>query len=61
MTAGSGSPGGTDAGQTLPQAVKIALTVIDEKSRLHEFKTIVPLGCRRAGPNPAVATGAGKR
>ena len=53
--------GGMGAGPSLPQSVKIALTVLDEKNRVHEFQTRVPLGCRRALPRPAVATEAGKR
>jgi prepilin-type N-terminal cleavage/methylation domain-containing protein len=52
--------GWTGASQTLPQSAKIALAVVDEKNRLHEFETMVPLGCRRALPQPSVTTGAGK-
>jgi type II secretion system protein J len=50
--------GGVD--QTLPQSVRIALTVVDEKDRVHEFKTMVPLGCRRAPPKQPLAVPAGK-
>jgi hypothetical protein len=34
--------------QLLPQAVRIALTVVDEKGRTHEFRTVVPIGCHSA-------------
>lgn len=53
--------GWTEASQALPQSVKIALAVSDEKNRLHKFETIVSIGCRRALSQPSVATGAGKR
>lgn len=53
--------GWTDASQTLPRSARIALTVIDEKNRVHEFETMVSVGCRRAGLNQSVATGAQKR
>jgi len=51
---------GTDAGRALPQSAKITLAVVDKKNRLHEFETMVSLGCRRAWPQPSVAAGAGK-
>jgi type II secretion system protein J len=52
--------GWTDTSQTLPQSAKIALTVIDEKNRVHEFETMVSIGCRSALPGQTVVTGAGK-
>lgn len=51
----------TDDSQSLPQCARIALAVLDEAHRVHEFTTTVPLGCRSAGPTPSVATGVGKR
>jgi type II secretion system protein J len=48
----------TGAGGRLPQAVKIALTVLDEKGRPHEFETAVPIGSRMASPQQTVGTGA---
>jgi type II secretion system protein J len=55
----SGFAGG--AAQTLPQAVKIALTVVDEKNRTHEFTTATPLGCHRSPPKQQVKTPVEKR
>ena len=55
-----GPSGGMDAGPSLPQSAKIALAVLDEKDRVHEFQTMVPLGCRSALPGPSVVTGAGR-
>ena len=52
--------GWTDASQTLPRSAKIALAVVDEKNRLHEFETMVSIGCRRALPRQSVAGPAGK-
>jgi general secretion pathway protein J len=43
-----------------PHAVKIALTVIDEKDRPHEFQTAVPVGCRSTPPGRQVRREAGK-
>jgi prepilin-type N-terminal cleavage/methylation domain-containing protein len=54
----SSSSGGLD--QRLPQAVRIALTVVDEKGRTHEFRTAVPLGCHSAPAPPQVAVPAAK-
>lgn len=34
----------------LPRAVKIVLTLVDEKSRLHEYGTMVPIVCQKAAP-----------
>ena len=44
----------------LPLAVRIAVTVIDDKNRSHEFQTTVPIGCRKAIPKQQVASPAGK-
>jgi prepilin-type N-terminal cleavage/methylation domain-containing protein len=46
--------------QTLPQGVKIAITIFDEKDRWHEFKTMVPIGCRNAPQEQQVSVPAGK-
>jgi len=46
--------------KTLPQAVKIALTVLDEKNRPHTFETMVPIGCRSTPPKQRAARPAGK-
>ncbi len=32
----------------LPRAVRIVLTLVDEKSRLHEYGTMVPIVCQKA-------------
>ena len=50
----------TGESQRLPQAVKIALTVIDEKDRTHEFETTVPIGNRIVSAKQTVSTGAAK-
>lgn len=49
----------SDSGR-LPQAVKIVLTVVDEKDRPHEFGTVVPIGCRNAPQKQQVSTGVGR-
>ena len=54
----SGWTGG--ANRTLPQGVKIALTVIDEKNRSQEFETVVPIGCRSTASKQQVSTPAVK-
>lgn len=46
--------------QRLPQAVKIALTVLDEKDRAHEFETTAPIASRVASLKQRISTGAGK-
>jgi type II secretion system protein J len=46
--------------ERLPQAVKIAVTVLDEKNRVHEFETIVPIASRIASSKQRISTGAGK-
>ncbi len=38
--------------QRPPRAVRLALTVVDEKNRSHAFKTMVPLGCYSAPVPP---------
>jgi prepilin-type N-terminal cleavage/methylation domain-containing protein len=53
--------GWTATSRTLPQSVKIALTVSDEKNRVHEFQTMVSLGGWRALPQESVAAGTEKR
>jgi len=53
--------GWTDASQTLPRSAKIALTIFDEKNHVHEFKTMVPVGCRSIRPKQQVTTPAGRR
>jgi general secretion pathway protein J len=45
--------------KTLPAAVQIALTVIDERERPHEFTTMVPIGGRIAPPRQEVRTAGG--
>lgn len=50
----------TGENQRLPLAVKIALTVLDEKDRAHEFETTAPIGSRIASPKQRVSTGATK-
>ncbi|MCL5279395.1 MAG: prepilin-type N-terminal cleavage/methylation domain-containing protein [Planctomycetes bacterium] len=47
-------------GEKLPQAVKIGLTVLDEKDRAHEFETTVPVASRIATPKQRISTGEGK-
>ena len=42
--------------QRLPQAVKIVLTVLDERNREHEFETAVPIGSRMAAPKQRAST-----
>jgi len=46
--------------ERLPRAVQIALTVLDEKGRAHEFETTVPIGSRMASSKQQVSTGAAK-
>jgi prepilin-type N-terminal cleavage/methylation domain-containing protein len=46
----------TAASRTLPQGVKIALTVVDESLHEHQFEMMVPLGCRTAPPVPQTGT-----
>jgi hypothetical protein len=46
--------------QRLPRAVKIALTVLDEKDRAHEFEATVPIGSRIASPEQRVSMGIAK-
>ncbi len=41
----------------LPRAVKIVLTLIDEKNRLHEYGTTVPIVCQRPASTPQSAVG----
>jgi type II secretion system protein J len=53
--------GWTDASRTLPRGARITLTVLDEKDRLHEFKTMVLIGCRNAPQEQQVPVPAGKR
>jgi prepilin-type N-terminal cleavage/methylation domain-containing protein len=49
--------GGTAAaGRTLPQGVKIALSVVDENHCPLAFETMVPLGCRTAPPQEQTQT-----
>jgi Tfp pilus assembly protein PilW len=50
----------TGENQRLPQAVKIAVTVTDEKGRAHEFETAAPIGSRMASPGLRVGTRAAK-
>jgi len=50
----------TGESQTLPQAVKIGVTILDEKDRPHEFETTAPIGSRMASPQQTVGTGAAK-
>jgi type II secretory pathway component PulJ len=44
--------------QTLPQGVKITLTVMDEQNRSQEFETMAPIGCRSAPRTQQISTGA---
>ena len=48
------------ASQSLPRAVKIGVTVLDEKNRPHEFEIAAPLGSRMASPQQTVGTRAVK-
>lgn len=41
----------------LPRAVKIVLTLVDEKSRLHKYGTTVPIVCQKAAPTRESPTG----
>ena len=52
--------GWTGASRTLPRGARITITVLDEKDRLHEFKTMVPIGCRNAPQKQQVSVPAGK-
>jgi type II secretion system protein J len=40
----------------LPRAVKIVLTLIDKKNRVHEYGTMVPIVCQKAAPAHESAT-----
>jgi type II secretion system protein J len=44
----------------LPKAVKIAIAVVDERGRDHEFGTTVPIACQSAPQNQTSVTGTGK-
>lgn len=44
--------------EKLPQAVKIHVTVLDEKDRAHEFGTTAPIASRIALPRQRISTGA---
>ncbi len=46
--------------EKLPQAVKIRVTILDEKDRVHEFETTAPIASRIALPRQRISTGAGK-
>jgi len=46
--------------QRVPRAVRIAVTVIDERDRPHEFETIAPIGSRLASPKSRVTMGVAK-
>lgn len=35
----------------LPQAVRLALTIVDENGRTHDYRTAVPVACRTAVPD----------
>jgi type II secretory pathway component PulJ len=50
----SGSAGASR--QTLPQAVKIALSLVDQRNRSHEWGTMAALGCHVTVPKPQVIT-----
>lgn len=45
--------------EKLPQAVKIGVTVLDEKDRVHEFETTAPIASRIASPRQRISAGAG--
>ncbi len=45
--------------EKLPQAVKIGVTILDEKDRVHEFETTAPIASRIASPKQRISTGAG--
>jgi len=42
----------TRDGARLPQAVRVALTIVDESGRVHTYRTGVPIGCRTATQKP---------
>jgi prepilin-type N-terminal cleavage/methylation domain-containing protein len=44
-----------EAHRTLPQAVRIALSVLDENNHMLAFETMVPIGCRRSPPTQETA------
>jgi hypothetical protein len=46
--------------EKLPQAVKIGVTILDEKGRAHEFETTAPIASRIASPKQRISMGAGK-
>jgi type II secretion system protein J len=46
--------------EKLPQAVKIGVTILDEKDRAHEFETTAPIASRIASPKQRTSTEAGK-
>ena len=46
--------------EKLPQAVKIGVTILDEKNRAHEFEMIAPIASRTALPRQRISTGAGR-
>ncbi len=50
----------TDESRRLPQAVKIGVTVLDEKNRPHEFEIAASIGSRMASPQQTISTGGAK-
>ena len=54
----SGWTGGES--RALPQSVRIAITVVDERNHPHEFKTMTPIGCRNTPQPQQVRTSAMK-
>jgi type II secretion system protein J len=50
----------TDESRRLPQAVKIGVTVLDEKDRPHEFEIAASIASRMAAPPQTISTGAAK-
>jgi type II secretion system protein J len=49
-----------DESRKLPRAVKIAIAVVDERGRDHEFGTTVAIVCRSAPQDQTSVTGTGK-
>ncbi len=43
--------------EKLPQAVKIGMTILDERDHAHEFETTVPVANRIATPKQRISTG----
>jgi prepilin-type N-terminal cleavage/methylation domain-containing protein len=50
----------TGESRRLPRAVKIGVTVLDEKGRPHEFEAAAPIGSRMALPQRTISTGDAK-